>query len=590
MKLTSGTIWLALLALLAGCGSSSKGAHTYSISGTVSGATAAGVRVVLIGAATVSTSTDGSGNYSFSGLSNGVYTVAPSKSGFTFTPASIAVTVSGADVTGRNFTGTAEGNTYSISGTVSGATASGVTVTLTGSATASTSTDGSGNYSFSGLPNGVYIVTPSESGYTFSPMSSVVTVNGANVTGRNFTVTAAPNTYSISGTVSGATAAGVRVALTGAAAASTSTDGSGNYSFSGLLNGDYTITPDKSGYTFSPASIPVTVSDANLTGQNFTSTAAPNTYSISGTVSGATAAGVTLALTGAATASTSTDGNGAYSFSGLSNGGYTVTPSESGYTFSPASITVTVSGADVTGRNFTATANNVMPVTVNGSLCSSNSYFNKPCVSVTICEPGTSNCQEITDILLDTGSFGLRIFKQLVSVSLTSESIDGALGECQVFADGSSEWGPVEVASVILGNEPAVHVPIQIIDSSFGTRPGQCGNADTSPADAGLTESWGWGFLPRTVVRFVRSPPIITFITPASDRIVWAPRSPYSYKSRIRWRSSPRTITVSWCNSPLFLLLGLPRSTAPSSWASAPRLTTYRREYPSTISTRMLRA
>jgi hypothetical protein len=113
---------------------------------------------------------------------------------------------------------------------------------------------------------------------------------------------------------------------------------------------------------------------------------------------------------------------------------------------------------------------------------------------VTVCEPGTSNCQEITDILLDTGTVGLRIFKQVVSVSLTSVNVaTGTLGECQQYADGSSDWGPVEVASVILGNEPAVQVPIQIIDSSFGTVPNQCGNTDASPADAGFNGLLGVG-------------------------------------------------------------------------------------------------
>ena len=47
-----------------------------------------------------------------------------------------------------------------------------------------------------------------------------------------------------------------------------------------------------------------------------------------------------------------------------------------------------------------------------------NSYPNKPCVSVTVCSPGTSTCQTISDILLDTGSTGLRIFKSLLTASL----------------------------------------------------------------------------------------------------------------------------------------------------------------------------
>ena len=164
------------------------------------------------------------------------------------------------------------------------------------------------------------------------------------------------STYAVSGTVGGPTAAGVTVSLTGDATASTTTDGNGTYSFSGLANGSYTLTPSKTGYAFSPPSIAVTVSGANVTGQGFTATAASGTHSISGTVSGATVAGVTVSLTGAATASATTDGTGTYSFSGLASGNYTLTPSKTGYTFSPPSIAATVSGANVAGQSFTATA------------------------------------------------------------------------------------------------------------------------------------------------------------------------------------------------------------------------------------------
>ena len=40
-----------------------------------------------------------------------------------------------------------------------------------------------------GLANGSYTITPTKSGYTFSPTSQQVTVNGANVSGVNFTAT-----------------------------------------------------------------------------------------------------------------------------------------------------------------------------------------------------------------------------------------------------------------------------------------------------------------------------------------------------------------------------------------------------------------
>jgi len=141
-------------------------------------------------------------------------------------------------------------------------------------------------------------------------------------------------------------------------------------------------------------------------------------------------------------------------------------------------------------------ANNVLPISVNGSTC--NNYLNEPCVSVTVCTPGTSTCQTIDGILLDTGSYGLRIFKQVLTVPLAQvASGSGLIAECVGYADGSSDWGPVEMADVILGNEPSVEVPIQVIDSTFGTIPVSCGppdyTPDTQPSDAGFNGILGVG-------------------------------------------------------------------------------------------------
>jgi hypothetical protein len=80
----------------------------------------------------------------------------------------------------------------SISGTITGSGANGASVRLSGAATLTTTADPSGNFSFSGLDNGSYTITPSNPGYSFTPTSRAVTVNGANVTGVNFTGTAIP--------------------------------------------------------------------------------------------------------------------------------------------------------------------------------------------------------------------------------------------------------------------------------------------------------------------------------------------------------------------------------------------------------------
>ena len=140
-------------------------------------------------------------------------------------------------------------------------------------------------------------------------------------------------------------------------------------------------------------------------------------------------------------------------------------------------------------------AANVLPVTVNGSLCSAGSYPNKPCVSVTVCTPGTATCQTINDILLDTGSYGLRIFKQvLTTVTLNQVTVpSGNLAECVKFVDGTADWGPVQSAGVILGGEPAVTVPVQVIDATFGTVPTSCGTPLATPAAAGFNGILGVG-------------------------------------------------------------------------------------------------
>ena len=74
-------------------------------------------------------------------------------------------------------------STFSISGTVSGDYFSSVIITLSGDSSKTTTTDISGNYSFSGLVNGSYTITPSQSGYTFNPTSRDITINGANGSG-----------------------------------------------------------------------------------------------------------------------------------------------------------------------------------------------------------------------------------------------------------------------------------------------------------------------------------------------------------------------------------------------------------------------
>jgi hypothetical protein len=63
------------------------------------------------------------------------------------------------------------------------------TVSYTGTSSGSVSADGSGNYSIPSLGPGSYTITPSKTGFTFSPVNSAQTITNANITGVNFTAT-----------------------------------------------------------------------------------------------------------------------------------------------------------------------------------------------------------------------------------------------------------------------------------------------------------------------------------------------------------------------------------------------------------------
>ncbi len=254
---------------------------------------------------------------------------------------------------------------YSIVGMITGPGAAGATVSLTGASTGTTTTDASGNYSFNGLSNGSYSVTASNSSYVFTPASQAVTINNAHV--LNVTFVSALPTYSISGNISGAGGSGATVSLSGTSTATTTADSSGNYSFSGLSNGSYTVTPSNTGYVFTPASQAVTVNGADAVA-SFSS--ALQTYSLTGTISGPGGAGATVSLGGTSTATTTADGSGNYSFTGLHNGSYTVTPANTGYVFTPASQTTTINGADVSavdfGSSITVASVGLVPASVIG--------------------------------------------------------------------------------------------------------------------------------------------------------------------------------------------------------------------------------
>jgi hypothetical protein len=131
-------------------------------------------------------------------------------------------------------------------------------------------------------------------------------------------------------------------------------------------------------------------------------------------------------------------------------------------------------------------ASNTVPISVNGGLLGGNPvYANGAFVSVQICGTvGSASCQTIDNILVDTGSFGLRVLgSQLtsqVAASLSSYTSNGdTLYDCVSFLDGSFLWGAVAPATIVLGDETAPTTSIQVIANPNFAIPGSCSSNGT---------------------------------------------------------------------------------------------------------------
>jgi hypothetical protein len=380
-----------------------------SITGSITGPGAvAGIRIALTGPSNLNTQTDSSGNFSFTDLPDGNFTVTPASNDYTFTPASAPVTVTNpANPPPVTFLSAARPK-FAISGQAlnsAGQPIDSVTVSMAagpGGVTppflpVATTTDSSGNFTYN-LPNGSYTLTPSKTTTpptTFSPVN--VTVNGQPVTGIVITgfgpinpTAISGNTPRITGDISGCYNMAVDWVRVGATtsvpnqdvgAALTSVQGGGTagvwgYSFNVSIAGNYTLTPrnpyagTNRGYL--PQSRTVTMTGTPLMGVDF---ACSTAYTVSGNVADAPA-GVELDMTNVSTNNSSpingppagyvikatTDASGNYTFQNITVGTQQITPISSSFTFNPTTNNnVQVTTGNVNGINFTATSTGPQP-------------------------------------------------------------------------------------------------------------------------------------------------------------------------------------------------------------------------------------
>lgn len=331
-----------------------------TISGSLSpGTLTAGATVSLSGSVSASTTANSNGNYSFSNVAAGSYTVTPAKNGVAFSPSSKSVSVGGSSMT-VNFSATpmlqsihigapmssiAIGTTdqFAATGTYTDGSTQNLTSSVTWSSSNPTDASISGAGLADGLAPGTSNISASLTGITSNAFA--MTVTGTTATLQSIAVTA-PSSSLVTGssetlTATGTFSDGTTQNLTNTASWSSSNSSAVSIAAGALARaagvGQSLISATQSGITGS-VSIAATAT-------------------ISGNVSpAASGSGTTVALGGAAAATTIADANGNYSFTIVANGAYTVTPAKSLYSFSPANSSVTVNNANVSGVNFAVAA------------------------------------------------------------------------------------------------------------------------------------------------------------------------------------------------------------------------------------------
>lgn len=225
------------------------------ISGTVTDAQTSqslpGVTVTCNGGCPTAAPTDSLGDYSFTNVPPGTYSLTLSDSGYVTRTVSSIVVAAGFSTIVNSVALTEDGE---ITGTVTdqqtAAPISGAIITCSGCPTTTTTSDGSGDYAFTDVPDGAYY------SFTFGASGYVPqTITGVSVTGPSNTIESLALTEvgGVSGTVAAAgTLTPIQYAMVTCTCqgGSVSTDGSGGYAFTQASPGaSYTVTVTATGFT-----------------------------------------------------------------------------------------------------------------------------------------------------------------------------------------------------------------------------------------------------------------------------------------------------------------------------------------------------
>jgi hypothetical protein len=344
--------------------------NTYAIGGTVSGLIGTGL-VLEDAGDPLTLSADGSFTFATPIASNAMYAVKvktqPTSPWQTCSVTSGSGTVAGAAVTSVSVSCVTD--TSAIGGMVSGLSGTGLVLQDNGDNDLSVSANGRFAFPTHIASGATYAVTvktqPTLPWETCLVTNGTGTVAGASV--NNVSVTCSINSYAVGGSVSGLSGTGLVLRDNGGDDLNVSANGSFTFATHVASAATYAVTvatqPSAPSQTCSVTSDSGTVAGAAITGVSVT--CVNNNYTVGGTVSGLTGAGLVLRNNGGDNKSLSA--NGAFTFASTVPAGssyaVTVLTQPLGQTCVVGSGSGTSSGANVTNVSITCTAN---PYTVGG--------------------------------------------------------------------------------------------------------------------------------------------------------------------------------------------------------------------------------
>ena len=122
------------------------------------------------------------------------------------------------------------------------------------------------------------------------------------------------------------------------------------------------------------------------------------------------------------------------------------------------------------GNTATGSVNNVVPLVVDNGY--NGNAVNEAFITITICQPGTNNCQTLDHVKVDSGSTGLHIdSSQLTLANLPAITYNNnPLFLCSTYGStsggGNAAFGSIVSADIKIGGEVARNAPLTLVSNN----------------------------------------------------------------------------------------------------------------------------